>query len=148
VGYRWFDTKKVEVAYPFGFGLSYTDFGYQLESCAIEGDKVVARIRVKNEGTIAGREVVQAYVKAAKGSMPKPEKELKAFAKTKLIQPGMSEVVELSWAVADMASFATKQNAWELAKGDYTVLFAHDAQDIRCNATVKVAKKVLTPVKK
>lgn len=148
VGYRWFDTKKVAVAYPFGFGLSYTDFGYQLESCAIEGDKVVARIRVKNEGTVAGREVVQAYVKAAKGSMPKPEKELKAFAKTKLIQPGMSEVVELSWAVADMASFATKQNAWELAKGDYTVLFAHDAQDIRCNATVKVAKKVLTPVKK
>lgn len=148
VGYRWFDSKKVAVAYPFGYGLSYTDFAYELENCALEGDRVVARIRVKNTGKVAGREVVQAYVKAAKGSMPKPEKELRAFAKTALIQPGQSAVVELSWKTADMASFATKQNAWELAKGDYTVMFAHDAQDIRCTSSVKVAKKQLFPVNK
>ncbi|MCQ2335239.1 MAG: glycoside hydrolase family 3 C-terminal domain-containing protein [Paludibacteraceae bacterium] len=148
MGYRYFDTKKVAVAYPFGYGLSYTDFGYELLKSEVVGDKSSVTVKVTNTGKVAGREVVQVYVHAAKGSMDKPEKELRAFAKTGLIQPGQSEVVTLEWKTGDMASFNTKANAWELAKGTYTIMVAHDVNDVRCTATAKVDKKQLYPVNK
>lgn len=148
MGYRFFDTKNVAVAYPFGYGLSYTTFGYELIDSSIDGDKCVAHVKVTNTGKVAGREAVQLYVKAPKGSMEKPAKELKAFAKTKNLQPGESQVVELSWNTLDMSSFNEKANAWELAAGKYEWMVGASVADIRCSATQKVAKKQLVKVGK
>ena len=146
VGYRFFDTKNVAVAYPFGYGLSYTTFGYELVDSSINGEKCVAHVKVTNTGKAAGKEVVQLYVKAARGSMDKPAKELKAFAKTKNLKPGESQVVELSWNTMDMASFNEKAMAWELAAGKYEWMIGASVADIRCSTTQKVAKKVLQKV--
>lgn len=96
VGYRYFETFDKEVSYPFGHGLSYTTFSFEIVSSDINGDNCEMKVAVKNTGNCAGKESVQVYVKAPAGGLEKPAKELKAFAKTKLLQPGESEVVTLS----------------------------------------------------
>lgn len=140
IGYRYFDTFNKPVAFPFGFGLSYTTFGYEIVSSAINGDESEMQVKVTNNGTVAGREVVQAYVKAPKGKLDKPSKELKAFAKTKSLNPGESQVVTLKWKTMDMASFDEKASAWSLDKGNYVFMAAASSADVKCSATNKVAK--------
>ena len=140
VGYRYFDTFSKEVSYPFGHGLSYTTFSFDVVSSGINGDKCEMKVSVKNTGNCAGKESVQLYVKAPAGGLEKPAKELKAFAKTKLLQPGESEVVTLSWNLMDMASFNEKSCSWELAKGTYQWMAAASSADVRCTVSQKVAK--------
>ncbi len=140
VGYRYFDTFGKEVSYPFGHGLSYTTFSFDVVSSGINGDKCEMKVSVKNTGNCAGKESVQLYVKAPAGGLEKPAKELKAFAKTKLLQPGESEVVTLSWNLMDMASFNEKSCSWELAKGTYQWMAAASSADVRCMVSQKVAK--------
>ena len=140
VGYRYFDTFGKEVSYPFGHGLSYTTFSFDVVSSGINGDKCEMKVSVKNIGNCAGKESVQLYVKAPAGGLEKPAKELKAFAKTKLLQPGESEVVTLSWNLMDMASFNEKSCSWELAKGTYQWMVAASSADVRCTVSQKVAK--------
>ena len=140
VGYRYFDTFGKEVSYPFGHGLSYTTFSFDVVSSGINGDKCEMKVSVKNTGNCAGKESVQLYVKAPAGGLEKPAKELKAFAKTKLLQPGESEVVTLSWNLMDMASFNEKSCSWELAKGTYQWMAAASSADVRCTVSQKVAK--------
>lgn len=140
VGYRYFDTFGKEVSYPFGHGLSYTTFSFDVVSSGINGDKCEMKVSVKNTGNCAGKESVQLYVKAPAGGLEKPAKELKAFAKTKLLQPGVSEVVTLSWNLMDMASFNEKSCSWELAKGTYQWMAAASSADVRCTVSQKVAK--------
>lgn len=140
VGYRYFDTFGKEVSYPFGHGLSYTTFGFEVVSSAINGDVCEVKVAVKNTGKVAGKESVQLYVKAPAGGLDKPAKELKAFAKTKVIQPGETEEVTLKWNLMDMASFNEKSSAWELAKGTYEWMVAASSADVRCTVSQKVTK--------
>ena len=140
IGYRYFDTFQKEVAYPFGFGLSYTTFEYEIVSSSIDGDKCEMQVKVTNTGKVAGREVVQAYVKAPKGKLDKPAKELKAFAKTQCLKPGESQVVTLTWNTMDMASFDEKASAWSLDKGNYEFMAAASSAEVKCSANHKVAK--------
>ena len=155
IGYRYFDTFGKPVAYPFGFGLSYTTFSYDLLHSGITGNKCVAQVKVTNTGKVAGKEVIQLYVTAPKGSMDKPSKELKAYAKTKNLRPGESQVLTLEWETMSMASFNEKKSAWELAKGNYQFLVSTSSKDVKATATHKVAKQrldavnnVLKPVEK
>lgn len=108
VGYRYFDTFGKEVSYPFGHGLSYTAFDYAVENAKMDADRCELKVSVKNIGKVAGREAVQLYVKAPNGGLDKPAKELKAFGKTALLQPGESQTLILTWNVMDMASFNEK----------------------------------------
>lgn len=140
VGYRYFDTFGKEVSYPFGYGLSYTTFDFEVVSSAINGDVCEVKVAVKNTGKVAGKESVQLYVKAPAGGLDKPAKELKAFAKTKLLKPGETEEVTLKWNLMDMASFNEKSSAWELAKGTYEWMVAASSADVRCTVSQKVAK--------
>lgn len=140
VGYRYFDTFGKEVSYPFGYGLSYTTFDFEVVSSAINGDVCEVKVAVKNTGKVAGKESVQLYVKAPAGGLDKPAKELKAFAKTKVLQPGETEEVTLKWNLMDMASFNEKSSAWELAKGTYEWMVAASSVDVRCTVSQKVAK--------
>lgn len=140
VGYRYFETFDKEVSYPFGHGLSYTTFSFEIVSSDINGDNCEMKVAVKNMGNCAGKESVQVYVKAPAGGLEKPAKELKAFAKTKLLQPGESEVVTLSWKLMDMASLNEKSSSWELPKGTYQWMVGASSADVRCTVIQKVSK--------
>jgi len=138
VGYRYFQTKNVEVSYPFGYGMSYTKFAYSKPNVKVDKDGFTATITVKNTGKVAGREVVELYVAAPAGGLEKPARELKAFAKTKLLAPGESETLTMKVTAYDLASFNEEHSAWETAAGTYQVLFGASVTDIRCTATCKM----------
>ncbi len=134
VGYRYFDSFNKPVSYPFGYGLSYTDFEYSNPTIANNNDVYTVTVDVKNTGKIAGKEVVQLYVTApdAKG-MNKPEKELKAFAKTDELQPGESTTVLLQVNAPDLASYDESASSWVVTEGDYQFLIGASSRDIKAN---------------
>ncbi len=145
VGYRYFDTFHQKVAYPFGYGLSYTTFQYAKPTIKQDGDRIEVSVSIKNTGSIAGKEVAEVYVAAPKGNLQKPAKELKAFGKTRILKPGESETLRMSFARTDLASFDESQSAWVVDPGTYTVKVGANVEDIRGTATIKV-KGSIEPV--
>lgn len=126
VGYRYFETlpgAKERVNYPFGFGLSYTTFDLWGLSVNEESGLITVTMNVTNTGDVAGKEVVQAYYSAPQGLLGKPARELAAFTKTKLLQPGETQTVAMNFKVTDMASYddlgKVRKSAYVLEKGDY-----------------------------
>ena len=135
VGYRYFNTAGVEVSYPFGYGLSYTTFSYSKPTVKAKNGGFEATITVKNTGKVAGKEIVEIYVTAPDGGLVKPSEELKAFGKTKLLQPGESQTLTFSADAYTLASFNEEASEWQTAAGKYTVKFAASATDVRATAT-------------
>lgn len=136
VGYRYFETFDPEykkVNYEFGYGLSYTTFDISNVKVSPEGDKINVIAKVTNTGSLAGKEVVQAYFSAPQGKLGKPGKELAAFAKTKLIEPGKSDVVKMTFAVNDMASYddtgKVQKSAYILEPGNYNIYVGNSVKD-------------------
>ena len=147
VGYRYFDTAGKEVSYPFGYGLGYTTFAYSSPVVKVAKDGTVsASITVKNTGSAAGKEAVQLYVSAPAGGLVKPGKELKAFAKTRELQPGESETLTMTVCPYSLASFNEAASQWETAAGSYTVRFGASVADIRATASFQVKKAQSWPV--
>lgn len=140
VGYRYFNTAGKEVSYPFGFGLSYTTFEYSKPVVKATKDGFTASVTVRNTGKVAGKEAVQLYVSAPSGNIFKPADELKAYAKTGLLQPGDSEVLTFSVTNYDIASFHNDSHSWISDRGTYTVKFGASVQDIRAKASYKLSK--------
>ena len=138
VGYRYFDSFQKNVSYPFGYGLSYTTFAYSKPSVKKSGEQIEVSITVKNMGKVAGKEAVQVYVAAPKGNLEKPAKELKAFGKTRELQPGESQTLRMTLQRRDLASFDEEQSAWIVDAGTYQFLIAASATDIRATASLKV----------
>lgn len=137
VGYRYFETipgadKKVN--YPFGFGLSYTDFSLTAGAAYEEDGRIYVPVMVTNIGKRAGKEVVQAYFGAPQGKLGKPAKQLAAFQKTRLLQVGESQSIILSWRVDDMASYddlgKIKESAYVLEKGTYCFFVGVSVRDV------------------
>lgn len=146
VGYRYFNTFNVKTAYPFGFGLSYTNFeisGLKLSASIFNG-KITATVTVKNTGAVAGKEVVQLYITAPKAVLDKPVLELKAFDKTKLLAPGQTQTISFTINAADLASFNTDQSAWIADAGEYTVKVGSSSEDIKQTAVFSVSKEIVT----
>ena len=140
VGYRYFNTNDVAVSYPFGFGLSYTTFSYSKPVVKATKDGFTATITVTNIGAVAGKEAVQLYVSAPGGGLEKPANELKAFAKTRELQPGESQTLTMTVSAYDLASYNEATQAWETAAGRYTVKFGASVEDIRATAVYTQAK--------
>ena len=139
VGYRYFDSFDKPVAYPFGFGLSYTTFKYENLTCSADGDIVTVTVDVKNTGFRAGRNVVELFVAAPNSKkLNKPEKELRNYAKTKLLKPGEKETVKMKVSIEDLASFNEKASAWKTDAGVYTFMICSSANDVEAKETVKV----------
>ena len=141
VGYRYFDTKGEAVSYPFGYGLSYTDFEYSdpvVKYSAKTG--LTASVTVRNAGKTAGKEAVEVYVSAPEGGLEKPAKELRSFGKTKLLQPGESQTLTFTVDPYYLASFNESHEAWETVAGDYKVFFAASVSDVRQTALFRVPK--------
>lgn len=141
VGYRYFTTFGQDVSYPFGYGLSYTTFAYSTPKVKATKDGFEASIVVKNTGKLAGKEVVQLYINAPKGSLKdKPVRELKSFAKTRTLQPGESQTLTFKVGLYALASFDDTQSQWETASGTYDIQFAASSEDIRAHASYKQGK--------
>ncbi len=140
VGYRYFNTNDVAVSYPFGFGLSYTTFSYSKPVVKATKDGFTATITVTNIGAVAGKEAVQLYVSAPGGGLEKPANELKAFAKTRELQPGESQTLTMTVSAYGLASYNEATQAWETAAGRYTVKFGASVEDIRATAVYTQAK--------
>ncbi len=136
VGYRYFETipgAAAKVCYPFGYGLSYTTFDVVAEKAWEENGTVKVAVRVTNTGAVAGKEVVQVYYSAPQGLLGKPAKELAAFAKTRLLESGESQLVTLFFDRASMASFDDLgkicKSAYVLEKGTYEIHVGTSVRD-------------------
>jgi beta-glucosidase len=142
VGYRWYDTRKIEPLFPFGFGLSYTTFAYRdlVVSDWATRSGVGVRLKVKNTGARRGAEVVQLYVHAKDGSTKRAEQELRAFAKVDLA-PGEEREVALQLPVRAFARFDAalpESEAWRVDPGVYELRAAASSRDVRLRANVTV----------
>lgn len=138
VGYRYFDTFDKTVSYPFGYGLSYTTFSYNDVKAADNGSNISVSVTVTNTGKRPGKEVAEVYVTAPKGAIEKPAQELKAFSKTRTLQPGESQTLTMNIDKADLASFNTKQSAWVADGGSYTFKVGSSSRDIKGTATLNI----------
>ena len=140
VGYRYFDTFKKDVAYPFGYGLSYTTFEMGKPSVKANGKNIEVSVTVKNTGKVAGKQVAQVYVTAPKGAYEKPAKELKAFGKTRELKPGESQTLKMTLEKRDLASFDEANSQWKVDAGNYLFQVGTDVESIKGTATLKVAE--------
>lgn len=140
VGYRYFDTFKKDVAYPFGFGLSYTTFEMGKPSVKANGKNIEVSVIVKNTGKVAGKQVAQVYVTAPKGAYEKPAKELKAFGKTRELKPGESQTLKMTLEKRDLASFDEANSQWKVDAGNYLFQVGTDVESIKGTTTLKVAE--------
>ncbi|MBQ9417856.1 MAG: glycoside hydrolase family 3 C-terminal domain-containing protein [Bacteroidales bacterium] len=138
VGYRWFDSRQVEVSYPFGYGLSYTTFAYSDLKVQQGEEEITVSVDITNSGTAEGREVVQLYVSAPAASMDKPAKELKAFAKTASLTPGEKATVSLVVKVEDLRSYDEGAKQWKLEPGTYKVMVASSSRDIQATESIEI----------
>ncbi len=147
VGYRYFETMAPEkVHYPFGFGLSYTDFKWKVIDYTANQNEISVKVKVTNTGDVAGKDVVQLYFSAPyyEGGIEKSAIELAAYAKTKLLEPNSSDTLEISFDVKDMASYdSEKEEAWVLDAGEYKIHIAHDVRTFEKTYNYKVNKKIV-----
>lgn len=137
VGYRYFETipgAKDKVCYPFGYGLSYTQFEIKVQKAMEQQGKIILSVQVTNTGEMAGKEVVQVYYSAPKGCLGKPYRALAAFAKTRQLLPGESQVVTLDFAKSDMASYddlgKIAKSAYILEKGTYEFYVGSSVREV------------------
>ena len=140
VGYRYFDTFRREVAYPFGYGLSYTTFQFSKPAVKVQGDVVTVSVTVTNTGTVSGKEVAQVYVAAPQGTIEKPVHELKTFAKTRQLQPGESETLKMQIAVRDLASFDEAGSRWLAEAGSYQFCIGSSSRCLPCKVETTIGK--------
>lgn len=140
VGYRYFDSFNRDVAYPFGFGLSYTTFEYSKPAVKVNGDNITVSVTVKNTGKVAGKEIAQVYVAAPKGKLEKPAHELKGFAKTRELKPGESQTLTVQMAKRDLASFDEAGSQWVTEAGQYAFEIGANSRDIRGSVTANLTE--------
>jgi beta-glucosidase len=141
VGYRYYDTVQQDVLFPFGHGLSYTSFEYndlKLNHGSIsESDTLTATFKVKNTGSLKGKEIVQLYVRDVESTAFRPNKELKGFTKVDL-QPGEETKVTIELSKRAFAYYDTSQKDWRVETGEFEILIGASSQEIRLNAAVEV----------
>lgn len=149
VGYRYYDTKEMDMAFPFGYGLSYTTFAYSNLKLSMENptekDTVMVSADVTNTGKSAGKEVVQLYIRDLTGSAIRPEKELKGFEKV-FLEPGETKTVTMELNKRSFAWYNTELHDWFAASGDYEILVGASSRDIRLTETLHLNSSQRLPM--
>ena len=146
VGYRWFDAARRPATFPFGFGLAYTEFQVEAGDVAVEKSSVTITVAVKNVGSFKGKEVVQVYLSCPQGKLGKPVKQLVAFAKTKELISGESDLLHIAFNLRESASFDENCASYILEHGDYILRIGtssavtHPVATLRLNETVIIKK--------
>jgi beta-glucosidase len=144
VGYRWYDERGLDVTYPFGHGLSYTTFAYGDATAVVaENGDVIVAIPVTNTGSVAGREVVQAYTSLPGSSVQRPPRELKAFASVPL-EAGETKDVVLTIRRSELTYWDVRVDRWILESGEYVVEVGASSRDLRSRTTVGLDGDVVT----
>ena len=149
VGYRYYDTKKMEVRFPFGFGLSYTSYEYSNLKVSADHikdtDVLEVSVDVTNTGGMAGKEVVQLYVSDVESTVIRPVKELKGFEKVELA-PGETKTVTFTLDKRAFAYWNTQLHDWHVETGEFRILIGKSSRDIQLEAAVTVESTVKVPV--
>ncbi len=149
VGYRYFETvpgAKEKVLYPFGYGLSYTTFSVAGKAFVCDGKRLCCSAEVTNTGNVPGREVVQLYSSRSAGKLEYPAKELRAFAKTKLLSPGESQMLELTFDFNDLAAFddtgitGAPLGSFVLENGEFAFHFGTNVRNTQCIGKYELAE--------
>ena len=144
VGYRYFDTFRIEPAYPFGFGLSYTDFDIRSAGVTLEGSRVAVKTMVANVGErFSGKEVVQLYVTAPLGKLPKEYQSLAAFAKTGLLAPGARQELSLDFDLKNIASYRETDGCYVLEAGEYLLRLGNSSRSTMVVGTIFLEKELI-----
>ena len=144
VGYRYFDSFEKEVEFPFGFGLSYTDFSIETEKIETEGNHVMVSLCVKNTGEIfKGKEVVQVYASCPQSGLEKEFRRLCGFAKTELLKPGESSEITVQINAKDMASFDESRCSWIMEKGLYGIWVGNSSRNLVLAGAVQIEEEVV-----
>lgn len=143
VGYRHFTSNNVKALFPFGYGLSYTTFAYDKMNVAAnmkEGslNDVTLQMTITNTGKSAGKEVAQVYVTFPAEIAPRPVKELKGFAKTRLLQPGESETISITIPASELQHYDESQHSWTFTSGTYTFCVGSHANDVRSKGSLQL----------
>ncbi len=148
IGYRYYDAKHMPVLFPFGYGLSYTTFEYSNAKASAKTfkdvDSVTVMVDVTNTGKVAGKEIVQVYVHDQKSGLVRPEKELKGFAKVEL-QPGETKSVSIQLDFRAFAYYHPEYKQWITEDGDFDLLIAASAADVRQTLTVTLESTLDLP---
>jgi beta-glucosidase len=137
VGYRYFDTYKVEPEFPFGFGLSYTQFEYSNLKLQVSGKKVSVSFSLKNTGKVAGAEVAQVYVHDVASNLPRPEKELKGFEKV-FLKPGESKQISVVLDESAFQYFNDVLNKWVLEPGTFEIIVGSSSRDKKLSGKINL----------
>ena len=138
VGYRHFDKAGLDVSYPFGFGLSYTKFSYSDVEVNVQDDTIHVALTVENIGEIAGKEVAQIYASKINTSIDRPDQELKAFAKTKELQPGERQQLHMSFLVSELGYWDEDNAGWAFENGIYEVRIGASSRDIKLQSEIEL----------
>ncbi|MCC8150246.1 MAG: glycoside hydrolase family 3 C-terminal domain-containing protein [Lachnospiraceae bacterium] len=147
VGYRYYEKKKLPVRYAFGYGISYTDFQYSdlkiSKSHVREGEPVIVSCNITNTGDVAGKEIVQLYIRDVLSTVDRPYKELKGFEKVTLA-PGERKTVTFELDARSFAYYDTRINDWHVETGEFELMIAAASDDVRLTdrITVESAKKI------
>ncbi|MGF0033867.1 glycoside hydrolase family 3 C-terminal domain-containing protein [Bariatricus sp. SGI.154] len=149
VGYRYYDTKEMPVAFPFGYGLSYTTFAYSnlriSQKELSDADTITVSADVTNTGDREGKEIVQLYVRDLTGTVRRPLKELKGYDKVSL-KPGETKTVSFTLDYRSFAWYNTRLSDWYAASGDYEILIAASSQDVRLTEQVHLTTRKVLPL--
>lgn len=150
VGYRWYEKRRLPVLFPFGFGLSYTNFSYenfQMDLAKLrEGQTVTISVDVTNTGTMAGQECVQLYVAVRESSLPRPVKELKGFQKLTLC-PGQTGRAVFELDRRAFAFYDEKQGNWAVEPGQFDIYVGASSSDIRCAGAIEMEDEPWQPLR-
>ena len=149
VGYRYFDSfaktlPADAVTYPFGYGLSYSDFQIDTQSVTADTKSTVVKVKVTNIGKATGKEVVQTYFSAPQTGIDKPYQELAGYAKTDDLVPGASQVLTITYDTTQMSSYNTAKAAYVMDAGDYLIRVGDSSRNTHVAATVNLAAPLVT----
>ena len=145
VGYRYFDTYGVEPAYPFGYGLTYTDFSINVDSIEANAEEITVNVTVTNTGDTAGKEVVEVYFSAPEDTdIDNPYQELAGYVKTENLEPGANQQVTVTFDTADLSSYNEAKSAYIIEDGDYTIRVGNSSRNTIEAATINVDEDIVT----
>lgn len=148
IGYRYFDRNRIKPMFPFGFGLSYTNFVTEIKDIEQSDNTVTITLSVMNKGNkFSGKDTVQIYVRQPKRIKEKAKKILVAFAKTKILAPNESEILSLFFDINDLAVYDEELSAWHIDKGEYEVYIGNSSDNLTLVSRVNLDNKII-PLKK
>jgi len=149
VGYRWYDKRRMSVRFPFGFGLSYTSFAYSnlrlSHETLAQGGNLQVQVDITNAGSRAGKEVVQLYVQAPRGNVPRPDRELRAFEKVPL-EPGQTRTLSFTLTRRDFSYWEERIEDFHAPGGSYVILIGASSVDTRLRKAVQLEAPEALPL--